>query len=195
MPALFPPLPVQLPRELLREAVLMRVARLAFASSEPSFRNAAVYRFDAPDKSFGTLYAARDFATCFFETIVREGGPEIPRSEYESRGVACLLVDALKLRLVPLHGDGAKQLGLNLAQLASADYSVTQALAKEIHDHPEQPHGIVYRSRFDDGAFAVVLFERARPHVRLFPSTSVVALTDAPELAEAVQQVWRFKLV
>jgi hypothetical protein len=194
-PVSLPKLPTALPREALREATLMRICRLAYASSEPAFRNAAVYRFDAPDQTFGTLYAARDFATCFFETVVRNRGSNIPRSEYESHAVATLLVDALQLQLVQLHGDGAKQLGVDLALLASADYSCTQALAKAIYEHPERPHGMIYRSRFDDEALAVVLFDRASAHVRLFPSTAAVALVDVPELADAVRQVWPFTLV
>ena len=40
---------------------------------------------------------------------------------------------------------------------------------------------MVYRSRFADDALAMVLFKRAKPHVRIFPSSMPVALLNAKE--------------
>jgi hypothetical protein len=62
-------------------------------------------------------------------------------------------------------------------------------------DHGDAPHGIVYRSRFDDGSLSVVLFERARPYVRLLPSTAPVPLNEVNELADAVRAVVPFAFV
>jgi RES domain len=199
MPAavVVPSLPSALPRETppISEALFVRICRTAYASVEPGFRSAGVYRFDAPDRSFGTLYAARDFKTCFFETIVRDRPFPLPLVEYDSRSVAAILVDTSALHLVPVHGDAAKALHLNQAQLAAPDYAFTQALAKAIHDHADKPHGMVYRSRYDDDALAIVLFERGKAHVRLLPSSEPIALNMAKELTDALRQTVPFEFV
>jgi hypothetical protein len=57
-------LPRDLPRQTMAEAIFLRICRTAHAGAEPGFRAAGVYRFDAPDRSFGTCYFARDFQTC-----------------------------------------------------------------------------------------------------------------------------------
>jgi hypothetical protein len=193
--AALPALPKSLPSEALPEAILLRICRSAQATREPAFRATGTYRFDAPDGSYGTCYAARDFKTCFFETVVRDGGLRIPRSEYDSRSVLVLVAEMSKLHLVPIHGDAAKRLGLNLAHVSSDSYANTQALSKAIYQHPDRPHGIVYRSRFDDDALAVVLFDRAKALVRLFPSSVPTALAAVPELGNALRSIMDFELV
>lgn len=192
-----PTLPATLPKGLVSEAIMLRICRTKHAAAEPGFRAAQKYRFDSPDGSFGTCYAARDFKTCFFETIVRSGTRQIARSEYDTRSVAVLLVDVERLHLVPVHGDAGKNLGvnLNLANVAGESYDFTQALSKAIHDHSDAPHGIIYRSRFDDGALATVLFERSKPFVRLFPATSPAPLPSVRELGDSVRRVFPFELV
>jgi hypothetical protein len=188
--------PVTLPLHTFTEAAFFRICKTMYSSSEPGFRAAGTYRFDSPDQSFGTLYCARNFKTCFFETIVRDRPDlKIPAADYNNRSAVQLLLDTLKLRLVTIHGDGAQTLRLNLAELAGADYTYPQALAKAIHDHGSEPHGMVYRSRFDDDALAMVLFERAKPHVRIFPCSTPVALLDAKELGDAIRNTVPFILV
>jgi hypothetical protein len=194
-PSAPPPLPETLPRARVTEALLLRICRSAYAEAEPGFRAAGVYRFDDPDCSFGTCYLARDFKTCFFETIVRNKSLNIAKSEYNSRSVVSLLLDVNKLRLVQLHGDGAQRLRLDLADLVGADYGFTQALSKAIYNHRQQPDGLVYRSRYDDDALAIVLFERARPRVRLFPGAKPKALPEVPELGNGLRRAVSFKLV
>ena len=195
MPAL-PPLPKRLPLETLSEAGHFRIARTAHADREPSFRNARIYRFDAPDGEFGTLYCARNFKTCFLETVVRDR-PDLTLSsaDFHARSVLFLLLDTEKLRLVPLYGDAATRMRLDAADLMGKDYRYTQALAKLIHDHADAPDGIVYRSRFDSGTTAVVLFDRAAPRVRLFPGSGPVKFGDAEELTAAVRSTVPYCLV
>jgi hypothetical protein len=193
LPASFP---ATLPLHAFTEAAFFRICKTMYSSSEPGFRAAATYRFDSPDQSFGTLYCARNFKTCFFGTIVRDRPDlKIPAADYNNRSAVQLLLDILKLRLVAIHGDGAQTLRLNLAEFAGVDYTYPQALAKAIHDHASEPHGMVYRSRFDDEALAMVLFERAKPHVRIFPSSTPVALLDAKELGDAIRNTVPFILV
>jgi hypothetical protein len=191
-----PPLPAVLPLHTFTEAAFFRICRTRYSAHEPEFRKTGTFRFDAPDNSFGSLYCARDFKTCFFETVVRDRPDlNIPIADYNDRSVVQLLLDTTKLKLVAIHGDGAEKLRLKLAELAGASYTYTQTLAKAIHDHANQPHGMVYRSRFDDSALALVLFERARAHVRLFPNSAPVELPLANALGDAIRNTVPFTLI
>lgn len=191
-----PHLPKTLPTETLTEAGFFRIAKRNYSTSEPSFRNAKVYRFDAPSGEFGTLYCARDFKTCFLETVIRDQpGLNLSLADFKQRCALFLLIDTQKLKLVPVHGDAATRMRLDSAHLLGADYSYTQALSKAIHDHADQAHGIVYRSRFDSSQMALVLFDRAKPFVRLFPNSQPVSFEDAPELTDAVRSTVPFALI
>jgi hypothetical protein len=178
----------------LSEALLVRICRTANSDAEPRFRASGTYRFDAPDQSFGTCYVARDFKTCFLETVVRNRSLKIPRSEYDSRSVALLVLNLSELHLVPIHGDEGATLRIDHADVAGNSYEYPRALSSLIHAHADEPHGIVYRSRFDDGSLAIALFERARRHVRLMPKSRPVPLRDVGELADAVREVVPFVL-
>ena len=195
--AFVPPLPTTLPlEETLTEAGYFRIVRTAFSALEPGFRATTTYRFDAPDQSFETLYCARDFKTCFLETVVRDRPDlNIPKSEYDSRSVVLLLLDTSKLRLVSLHGNAAIRMRLDFSDLMWKKYEYTQALSKSIHDHTDAPDGIVYKARFDPEAKSVVLFNRAQPHVRLFPGSKPVEFKDARELCDAVRATVPFSIV
>ena len=191
-----PFLPKTLPIETLTEAGVFRIARNTFAAGEPSFRNAKTYRFDAPSGEFGTLYCAREFKTCFLEAVVRDQPSlNLSLADFKQRCALFLLIDTLKLKLVPVHGDAATNMRLDSAHLLGADYGYTQALSKAIHDHTDKPHGIVYRSRFDSSQMALVLFDRAKPFVRLFPNSKPVNFEDATELTDAVRSTVPFTLI
>jgi hypothetical protein len=195
-------LPPQLAWITPRDTLLLRICRAKYAAAEPYFGSSAAYRFDDPTKSYGTLYCAPDYATCFFETLVRDGSFDaptgsyrVPLAEYKQRRLTLLLADVSRMKLVDLYGEGIKKMGLNSAS-GLGDYAGTQALSKALHDHSDEPHGIVYRSKFGppDKA-AIVLFDRAQPLVRLFPGRRPVALTKLREPFDALTQVDRIALV
>jgi RES domain len=194
-PAL-PSLPATLPLETLGEAGFFRIAKAKYGAGEPAFRTSALYRFDDPHQTFGTLYCARDFKTCFLETLIRNHADlRIAKAEFDSRALVFLLLDTSRLKLVPIHGDHATRMRLDHAHLVGENYHYTQALAKLFHDHPDQPHGLIYRSRFDAATLAVVLFVRASALVRKFPGSSHVEFKDAPELCDAVRNTIAYTVV
>jgi hypothetical protein len=190
-------LPATLPAAPLEDALALRICASATAASEPAFRRTARYRFDDPAGGFSTLYCAPAFATCFLETLVRDAAAlTVQRAAYDATSLALLLLDAEHLRLVDLFSTrGVTRLRIDLATLTSDRYADTQRLGRMIHDHPEQPHGILYRSRFDPDRPAIVLFARAGAHVRLFPGTSPGPLADAPELAAGLRNQAPFTLL
>ena len=61
-------------------ASLLRLASARHLLGDP-FRRNALYRFDAPDESFGVFYAAFDLETAFVESIVRARAHPLPAGE------------------------------------------------------------------------------------------------------------------
>ncbi|MDH6169447.1 hypothetical protein M2282_004615 [Variovorax boronicumulans] len=68
------------------------------------------------------------------------------------------------------------------AGVGLGQYDGTQPLARALYEHADKPDGIVYASRLSPGRPAIVFFDRAQPHVRLFPG---LAPTPLPQLREA----------
>lgn len=183
-----PPLPARLPLINPRDGLLLCICSSAYARKEPCFRATRSYRFDDPDGKFKTLYCAPSFETCYHETVVRERRVDpamnripIPRALHDTKSLSIVLVDWSALRVVHLCDDGAHQLGCDASLLMGSDYGPTQALARALHEHADAPHGAVYRSRFNMRLLAMVLFERAAPHVRLHPAAKPTPLTELPE--------------
>ena len=171
-------------------ASLLRLASGRHLSDDP-FRRSALYRFDAPDESFGVFYAAFDLETAFVESIVRARAHPLPAGE-------ALLIDYLTLasRHVVTLAAGWPARSLHLAQLYGAglsaartdnriatvdDYGTTQRWAKAFYAHPENIDGIVYMSRYLGDHRSVVLFDRARDAIAF---NNPLPLLHHPELAQ-----------
>jgi hypothetical protein len=150
---------------------LLRLASTKHRSSDP-FRRDRQYRFDAPDESFGVLYAAFDLETAFVESIVRDKAHPLPAGEhlfidYEtlaSRYIATLSRSSSDgaLRLAQLYGAGLSAVKTDNRIATVDDYATTQQWAKAFHAHPANVDGIVYMSRYLGNRRSVVLFDRAR---------------------------------
>lgn len=181
----------------LGEGLVHRICSRKYGYKEPAFRASGKYRFDDPTQTFGTLYCARDFGTCFMETLLRgPGSLNVARSDYDARAVALLLLDAKQLNLVDMFSSAAlAQMALDLSIVAGGSYVDTQRLATLVHQHRSQSHGIVYRSRFDPDQPAIVLFERAVRYVRLYPGCKALPLAKVAELSDGVRSKVPFKFI
>lgn len=196
-----PLLPARLNTTQPTAALQQRICWTRFAADEPGFRAAVSGRFDDPLGVFGTLYCAPTFEVCYAETLLRErfnaatSQFEVPRHEHDLRSLSLLLVDFSKLKIVDLYGPGLQAMGLN-NQILMGDYRETRALARAMHDHADAPDGMVYLSRFAAGhQAALVLFDRARPHVRLVPGSAPLPLPTVPEAFTALTQLQSIALV
>jgi hypothetical protein len=159
--------------KLVTESVEARkLVRIAWrdATSHFNFRRSAAYRFDAPDRSFGVLYAAFDFETAFAETVLRQrpmlvGAGMIPLdyAEIDARVVVALEGQGgRRLQLIKLYDDGLVVARVDNSISSVDDYASTQQWAKALHDHPLRADGVVYMSRFLGARKSVALFERAQ---------------------------------
>ena len=116
-------------------------------------------RFDAPDRSFGVLYAAVTRDGSFAETVGRK--PDTFRANDELSGLAMTTLALTKaLRLVDLHGGAAVGALGATGVVGVGPQSLARRWSKVLHAHPEMPDGIEYRCRHNSDEIAVALFDR-----------------------------------
>ena len=185
---------------LVTESVEAReLVRIAWRDPEShlSFRRSAAYRFDAPDRSFGVLYAAFDFETAFAETVLRKrptlmdaGMIPLGYEEIDARVVVALEGQGTHpLRLIKLYDEGLVAARVDNSISSVEDYASTRQWAKALHDHPIRADGIIYMSRFLGARKSVALFERARDLVApgritpLLEHAELAALLDRYQVA------------
>lgn len=184
-----PPLPPEdlfarrLPHIVMSADPLWRIHRLVH---DPSFFGppagvAPNSRWDAPAGQFGVCYlAVRDPRFGFAETLLR--GPQTIVSEQAlaERGLARFEIVS-PLRLVPMHGPALVPLGATAA-VSSGPHEFSREWSLALHAHPDQPDGILYRTRHDDDGFGIALFDRARAKIRFHSSRPLLDPGMAPEL-------------
>jgi len=101
-------------------------------------------RFDAPDGSYGVLYAGRDAYSAFIKTFARSAGASIvTTSELEARAFSKLKATR-PLNLIDLTQSGAlARMGAD-SRLFAGDYSIAQLWSSAFHEHPAQADGLFY---------------------------------------------------
>jgi hypothetical protein len=130
------------------------------------FGKACRHRFDAPHGEFGVLYAGQDDACAFVEVF---GDPLDPRIlSLRTLEQYCLTDPRVTrpLRLVDLTGSGLRQIGADARLTGGADYEFSRRWALGLWAHPEEPDGILYRSRHDPSLHAVAMLDRVRGILR-----------------------------
>lgn len=123
-------------------------------------RDAAGYRFNAPNGVFGVCYLGLSFEVALAETLPRN--PEsrlLAREDLAVRSVSTGRL-ARAITLVQLHGPGLARLRIT-AELLHGPHEACRQLALELWGHRRLVDGIAYRSRFDNDEICVALFDRA----------------------------------
>ena len=150
-------------------------------------------RFDDPKRGFGVFYGGIGLACCVAETILGEiCTGRIAPARLDAQDIADQLVCRLELpagaqlTLVDLTGAGLLRLGADARLEAEADYRVSQAWSRVLWAHPDQPDGILYRSRYDTSRRCIALFDRARRHGLAVRAEG--ALRDHPGLIAALRR-------
>lgn len=120
-------------------------------------------RFNAPDNSYGVLYAARTLAGAFAETFLREPGRTLIDLTFVGRKASVQIEVVETLKLIRFVGPGLAKLGATAEVPHSGlPYDVPQIWSKALHDHPVMADGITYHARHDDTEICYALFDRAR---------------------------------
>jgi hypothetical protein len=148
------------------------------------------YRFDDPLRQYGVLYVGRNVRCAFVETLGagvtdrRRPLRRVSLKDLEHRALAC--VRALRpLRLVDLRDRGLQALGAD-GRLTTGDYRIAQEWSRALWEHPEQPDGILFRSRHDPSKICAALFERCASAVVARGLGRLVDLPAATRIADAI---------
>jgi hypothetical protein len=139
-------------------------------SKDPIFYGrAATHRWDAPDGSYGVLYLACDEYCAFMESIGRGVLKTrfVPRVMLQTRQVSKLRL-LRPLRLIDLAASGGlARVGAEGTLTTGSGYRNSQRWSQALRNHPAQPDGLYYRSRYDPARTAVALYDDCRPIIEL----------------------------
>ncbi len=119
-------------------------------------------RFDAPDGEFGVLYLGDSPKCCFVETYGRSDRDDhriVTRQELTTRNLATVEFSR-PLRVVDLTGSGLARIGVD-NRLGTGDYRIARRWSQALWAHPDEPDGILYRSRHDPSRTCLAIFDRA----------------------------------
>jgi hypothetical protein len=79
-----------------------------------------------------------------------------------------------QLRLIDLAAPGLAYIGAD-GRLATGAYDLSQRWALALHEHPDKPDGLLYRSRHDPERLCAAIFDRAATSLT---ATSLGSLAD-----------------
>ena len=127
-------------------------------SGEPYFGRHAAYRFDDPNKQFGTCYCGQQLDTAIAETVLHDEIPEkgefkIRQEEIDTRYLVTFAAgtDNGTLKLADLTGQHLKRLGGDNSLSAEYPYDMTQRWSAAVHAHPDAVDGFIttFADRWD----------------------------------------------
>lgn len=136
------------------------IYRLHRADRDPLyFGKTGDNRFDAPDGSFGVLYAGEDEYCCFIETCGQVTGvPSVSGAYLDQRQVAEMTVTQ-SMSLIDLSASGGlARIGAD-GRLMDGSHAVAQRWSAALRKHPTNPAGILFRARHDPAKSAFAVFE------------------------------------
>jgi hypothetical protein len=157
------------------------IARIHWSSTtEPFFGPKAgtppTHRSHDPLGEFRVCFLGENDSASFVETFLRNPPVRlITRTELAQRSLTSFRI-VRDVRLVKLHGDGLAQIGCTSDLTSSAPpYAAPQTLSRELWEHHDQPDGIQYRCRHDNGLLAIALYHRAAGALELLDSEDLLS--------------------
>ena len=128
----------------------------------PASGRPPIHRFDDPRGRFRVCYLGTNKEVCVAETFLRNPPVRILSLDDLADRVIATLAVRRELRLVSLHGPGPARLGVTAELTSGKDYGNSQGLSLALWEHTDKPDGILYRSRHDDSALCMAVYNRAR---------------------------------
>lgn len=149
--------------ELVRLPAGQEIHRFYTARWDPIFFDRSLDgRFNAPDGSYGVLYAAKGLQGAFAETFLRTPGRTLIDPDLLKRKAYVRFRIERDLKLIRLAGPGLARVGAT-AEVAHAGlpYDVPHAWSLALAHHPIFADGIAYYARHDDSELCYALFDRS----------------------------------
>jgi hypothetical protein len=123
---------------------------------------------------------------CFAETFLRNPPVRIlALDDLAGRSIATVEVRR-DLRLVPVHGSSLARLGVTAELTSGSDYAASRLWSRALWEHADKPDGILYRSRHDDSALSVAVYDRAKDGLAIVGDHSLTE--DAQQLARLLRR-------
>jgi hypothetical protein len=131
---------------------LKRIGR--HGNGEPYFGKNAAYRFDDPNKLFGTCYCGKELDTAIAETVLHDEMPDggqfqIRQEEFDTRFLVTFTAGSNggMLKLANLTGPDLKRMGGDNSLSAEHPYDVTQQWGAAVNAHPSKVDGFFFISK------------------------------------------------
>jgi RES domain len=140
------------------------------------------FRFNAPDGSYGVLYAGAEPHCVFIERFgdSRNADGEIEIDEIDYRGMCFALIHVKRaLRVAQLTGNALSYMGADNRLWSGADYPRCRRWSRALWSHPDEPDGLYYPSRHTDACHSLAIFDRARDAIEEELLGSLVARVNA----------------
>lgn len=119
-------------------------------------------RLNAPDGSYGVLYAAATPSGAFAETFLRQPGRRLIPEDLLAAKAYAQLRATRPLRLVKLSGPGLAKLGATAEVThGGLPYDVPQSWSAALYAVAADIDGVAYTARHDDEAVCYAIFDRA----------------------------------
>ena len=132
-----------------------------------------IHRFDDPTGRFRVCYFGTTVEVCFAETFLRNPPVRIlALDDLAGRSIATVEVRR-DLRLVPIHGPSLARLGVTAELASDRDYATSQLWSRALWEHRDQSDGVLYRSRHDDSALCVAVYDRAKDGLAIVQDQSL----------------------
>lgn len=124
-------------------------------------------RLNAPDGSYGVLYAARRTRGAFAETFLRTPGRRMLDPALLARKARVTLEATRELTLIDFDGPGLAVLGATAEVVhGSPPYVCPHTWSAALHGHPAGVDGIAYSARHDPHETCYALFDRSATAIR-----------------------------
>ena len=147
-------------------------------------------RFDDPLGEYGVFYAALQPDAAFAEVFLRQlSAMIVPESSIQERSMSEVLAD--HLHCVDLSSAGLRQVSCDNRIATEMPYVTVGKWSRAFFLHPQQPDGIIYRSRHNPQLKCVALFDRCQSKLRLKISEPLLA---GVRRSWTVKQIARYAL-
>jgi hypothetical protein len=147
-------------------------------------------RFDDPQGVFGVLYGSTTADAAFAEVFLRKlASMSVAQADLQSRAVSTF--HARRLRCVELTGSGLRKLSCDNRISTEKPYQTTHLWSRALFLHPQQPDGLVFRSRHNPRFRCLALFDRCDAKLMDVRSEP---LMDPPRRAWCSVQLDRYDL-
>jgi hypothetical protein len=176
--ATLPPPPTDLPTRKLPLATvkgsLYRIHRTVHHWQY--FGKNASERFDDPLKRYGVLYVSTQPEAAFAEVFLRTLSLMVV-DEVDLRARSLASFAANSLRCLDLTGSGLRKLSCDNRISTEKPYTTVGLWSRALYTHPQQPDGIIYRSRHNPRFRCLALFDRCAAKLSAGSSEELMGVT------------------